>query len=135
MLSILLDSPELQLSSGTHAGHQFVTAHNNKGHRCGYVKVPGGHPWHGKDYLAIDADCHGGLTFGRRDSNFDGYWVGFSCTESHDEPDPSLLSAEDFEEASYDFYYGGNTQIRTQEFVEKECKSLCEQAHRAGTKP
>lgn len=30
---------------------------------CGYVGVAPGHPLHGKDYDAVDADVHGGLTF------------------------------------------------------------------------
>lgn len=30
---------------------------------CGYVGVPKGHPYHGKDYETCDVDVHGGLTF------------------------------------------------------------------------
>lgn len=30
---------------------------------CGYVAVPPGHPWHGKDYSDVPADVHGWLTY------------------------------------------------------------------------
>jgi len=31
----------------------------------GYVAVPKGHPWYGINYMDIDADVHGGLTYGQ----------------------------------------------------------------------
>lgn len=31
----------------------------------GYVILPKGHPMHGKDYMDIDADVNGGLTFSK----------------------------------------------------------------------
>lgn len=30
---------------------------------CGYVAVPPGHPWHGRDYDAVEADVHWGLSY------------------------------------------------------------------------
>lgn len=38
------------------------------GHRCGYVGVPKGHKFYGKDYMDVEdkIDCHGGLTFSSR---------------------------------------------------------------------
>lgn len=30
----------------------------------GYILVPAAHPWCGLDYSEINADCHGGLTYG-----------------------------------------------------------------------
>lgn len=36
---------------------------------CGYVGVDKDHPWYGQDYESIDADVHGGLTFGSKFSN------------------------------------------------------------------
>lgn len=53
------------------------------GHLCGYVQIPEGHPWHGKDHDDIDADCHGGLTWsGANDAGL--YLVGFDCGHSMD---------------------------------------------------
>lgn len=54
-LSIALERPEDVLAAGTHAGHEWQVIHNGSGYRCGYVKVPPGHPWHGKHSGEIDA--------------------------------------------------------------------------------
>lgn len=43
-LSIALERPEDVLAAGTHAGHEWQVIHNGSGYRCGYVKVPPGHP-------------------------------------------------------------------------------------------
>lgn len=34
----------------THAGLDCIVVLQSLGHRCGYVRVPNGHPWHGKAY-------------------------------------------------------------------------------------
>ena len=47
----------------THKGLQQCVVLTQMGHRCGYTRIPPGHPWHGKDYDDIDVDVHGGLTF------------------------------------------------------------------------
>jgi hypothetical protein len=53
------------------------------GHLCGYVQIPAGHPWHGKDYDEIEADCHGGLTYsGEKKEGL--FFVGFDCAHSRD---------------------------------------------------
>lgn len=52
------------------------------GHLCGYVTVPEGHPWFEQDYDYIEADVHGGLTYGSKSS--DGYTVGFDCAHAFD---------------------------------------------------
>jgi len=126
-LSIKVDRPECVLSEGEHAGYEFVTVHNGNGFRCGYVRVPKGHPWHGKGYDDIEADVHGGLTFAEPDKpcdkpgEDDAYWVGFDCGHHNDAQDPSLPS-----ERVYHNTYGG--VVRTQEYVEDQCRRLCEQA-------
>jgi hypothetical protein len=57
-------------------------------HRCGYVRIPTGHKWHGEKYGDIDADVHGGLTFAEIElcahEDGVGYWVGFDCFHSGD---------------------------------------------------
>lgn len=45
----------------------------------GYVKIPEDHPWYGKSYDEIDADVHGGLTYGSQDG-----WIGFDTLHSGD---------------------------------------------------
>jgi hypothetical protein len=57
-------------------------------HRCGYVSVPPGHPWHGQDYDDIGARVHGALTFAKIEpcehEDGTGYWIGFDCAHSGD---------------------------------------------------
>lgn len=67
---------------------------------CGYVGVPEGHPYHGKEGIEayrLDLDCHGGVTYGAPCA--DGghichvpqpgeadtvWWIGFDCAHSGD---------------------------------------------------
>jgi hypothetical protein len=53
------------------------------GHLCGYVQIPKGHVWHGKESDQIDCQIHGGLTFGHGDF-MDNYVIGFDCGHSGD---------------------------------------------------
>jgi hypothetical protein len=61
-------------------------------HRCGYVRVPPSHPWHGKFYDDIDADVHGGLTFAAIEpcthEDGIGWWIGFDCAHLGDSQFP-----------------------------------------------
>lgn len=67
-------------------------------HRCGYVRVPPGHAWHGLIYDEIEVDVHGGLTFAEIEpcthEDGTGYWIGFDCAhfgDSHFPPgDPDI---------------------------------------------
>lgn len=127
-LSIAIDRPNDVLSKGEHEGYEFVITRNLMAIRCGYVRIPQGHPWHGKDYDDIDADVHGGLTFAKPDKPCNGdrpdnaWWIGFDCGHSGDAPDPSL---PEYKDALALFMDG---VVRTTEYVETECRSLCEQA-------
>ena len=125
------DRPDHELNRGTHLGFTWVVMHNGLGFRCGYVRVPAGHPWHdrGNDALG-DVDIHGGVTFtetevGACDCEGGGYWVGFDCSHAGDKPDPTLPGAIS---ALYGWMSG---EVRTQEYVEDQCRQLCEQAHAA----
>lgn len=65
---------------------------NDVGWGNGYVAVPEGHAWYGKDYDDIDADAHGGLTFSGdkiegQPEETKGMWiVGFDCAHYMDNP-------------------------------------------------
>lgn len=135
-LSIKVRHPENVLSEGEHAGFQFATVHNGIGYRCGYVRVPKGHPWHGRDYDDLPANVHGGLTFAEPDvecdkpGEDDAWWIGFDCAHSGDAPDPALLTAADaFKGLNH------SESVRTQEYVEAQCRRLCEQASLANQGP
>lgn len=109
------------LGRGSHAGHDWVVCANRMAYRCGYVRVPAGHPWHGKGYDDVVAEVHGGLTYANG-SNDGAWWVGFDCAHAGDAPDPDLPA-----EYRYPNSWGGDV-VRTQEYVKAECRSLCEQA-------
>lgn len=126
-LSIAISRPNDVLETGEHCGFEWVVTHNTMGYRCGYVKVPLGHPWHGLDYNDVHADVHGGLTFAEPDEDCgeggdDAYWLGFDCAHSGDSPDPNLPS----ETSQYFSRFNG--RVRTQEYVVNQCKELCLQA-------
>lgn len=129
-LSIAVNKPDCVLSNGEHEGFQWITVHNGIGYRCGYIRIPVGHPWHGKNYDQIDPDpdVHGGLTFADPDLPCDGdgpdntWWIGFDCAHSDDHQDPILPSPS----VAPSFSQGGS--IKSTKYVESECRSLCEQA-------
>ena len=104
----------------------MATVSNGMGYRCGYVRVPKGHRWHGKDWSEVDCRVHGGITFAEADvpcdapGEDDAWWIGFDCAHSGDAPDPSL--------PGYNERMADSGTIRSQGYVEHECKRLCEQA-------
>lgn len=138
-LSIATKRPDSVLAKGEHLGFQWIVTHNNQGYRCGYVRVPAGHPWHGKHYHDDDfnASVHGGCTFAEADVDCkkggedNAWWFGFDCAHSCDAPDPALPVSPEWQ-AAINAIAGwrllGFGEVRSQEYVEAECRSLCEQA-------
>lgn len=147
-LPVAVARPNDVLATGSHLGFEWSIVHNTMGYRCGYVKVERGHPWFGKGYDDIEAEVHGGLTFAEADKPCDkggpddGWWVGFDCAHGGDAPDPQLNQRGRRDEVGSlcrlmsDMFHGygeaGGPIVRTQEYVEAECRSLCEQAAKAG---
>jgi len=130
-LSIAQARPNAVLTTGKHLGFEWQVIHNGMGFRCGYVKIPLGHPWYKKDYNDIEVDVHGGLTFTESDvlceksGPDDGWWIGFDCAHADDKPDPMLPHERDLG----GFFRDG--VVRTQSYVENECRRVCEQAKNA----
>ena len=128
-LPMAMTRPNDVLSQGEHAGLEWLTMHNGLGFRCGYVRLPAGHPWYGMNYDDIPADVHGGLTYAGYDEpcdkpgNDDAYWIGFDCAHSGDGQDPALMAPDAYVFPSYH----GQT-IRDQAYVERQCELLCKQA-------
>jgi hypothetical protein len=70
-------------------GMPCLIVRNPMGALCGYVGVPAGHPYFGKDYNAVGADAHGGLTYAAPCQPGGGpichagederWWFGFDC--------------------------------------------------------
>lgn len=138
---VTTNHPDALLAKGEHAGFQWEVTKNGLGYRCGYVRVPKGHPWHGRDYddeSMWDVDVHGGLTFAKpdthcgKDGEDDAWWFGFDCAHAGDAPDPSLRGragrgmADLFSVFDGSFSYSGT--VKTTEYVAVECRRLAEQA-------
>lgn len=108
------------------------------GNWCGYVAVPPGHPWHGKNsgYGGgdVSADVHGGLTYSgachgkichvpKPGEPDDVWWLGFDCHHAWDiapGDDPKWLAL-----GSHDSTY------RTLDYVQGECRKLARAASEA----
>ena len=129
-LPIKVHRPNDVLAEGVHAGLEWTVTNNGSGYRCGYVRVPKGHPWHGKGYDDVEVSVHGGLTFAEPDEHCgkgedDAWWLGFDCAHLGDAQDLTLPHEVKMP------HFG--SVVRTQEYVESECRSLCEQAAKAAT--
>lgn len=128
--------PDALLAKGEHAGYEWEVTDNGVGYRCGYVRLPKGHPWHGKDYsdeALYEVDVHGGLTFAAPDTHCgkggedDAWWLGFDCAHAGYAPDPSLPGPGGRREmASVLRSFAGT--VKTTEHVAAECQRLAEQA-------
>jgi len=75
-----------------HGFHCLITRNDFMVHLCGYVAVPPGHPWHGKQ---PNADAHGGVNYAEScagkvchvpapGESDDVWWVGFDCGHGGD---------------------------------------------------
>jgi hypothetical protein len=104
------------------------------GHLCGYVGVPAGHPWHGKHYVDVPADVHGGLTYSDKCNDAichvpnpgesdDVWWLGFDCAHFGD-LSPGLQKHFTRISGTY----------RDISFVTSECERLAAQALDVGEK-
>lgn len=78
-------------------GLDGLIVRNAAGALCGYVGVPAGHPWHGKDFMDLGVYVHGGLTYSgpcdeggkichapHEAANADVWWLGFDCCHGGD---------------------------------------------------
>jgi hypothetical protein len=122
-----------------HLGFPCIIHRVTEGHGglCGYVAMPPGHPWHGKDWNSdsFDPRVHGGVTYGgacagdichvaKPGEPDDVWWLGFDCAHSGD------LSPAYAARHARSMLAGGG-EYRTIEYVMAECRSLAEQAKAA----
>lgn len=119
------------IERGTFSGLDYLIVGLPIGHRCGYVRVPEDHPWHGLSD-GDEADgvrVHGGLTFGGELPYAAGWWLGFDCAHAGDARDPSLYDDEMRAiQAEHPWpTFGRQQTIRTTAYVRDECASLAEQ--------
>lgn len=112
---------------------------------CGYIAVPPGHPWHGREHDELDVEVHGGLTYsggcvgeichvtvpGEPD---DVWWLGFDCAHVLDHC-PALHAMMRDVALSAGALPAFVTQVakwpakyRTLEFVRRQVEELGDQA-------
>lgn len=141
---ITTDNPGALLSKGIRHGYEWEVTTNGLAVRCGYIRIPPGHPWHGKHYSEIHADAHGGVNFSEPDLHCgkggkdDAWWLGFDCGHAYDARDPTLPGYR----PEYDEIFSErNTPpgwprmtIKSTAYVEAECWRLIDQAAAAARK-
>lgn len=109
----------------------------HSGALCGYVGVPPGHPWHGRDYDEIDPSP-GLCQDGPEDSTIchipapgepDGvWWLGFDCAHAFD-VSPAMAARERELGLPHLLHLPGpQEQYRHVGYVKTECARLAEQA-------
>ena len=102
------------------------------GHLCGYVSLPGGHPWWGKKYEDMNVEVHGDLTFGECS---DRHWIGFDCGHSYDVI-PSMIKIyyklkdniiKKYKNLQLSHSGIFDREYRNIAYVESECRKLADQ--------
>lgn len=130
------DEPDKVQWQDEETGLPCLVVRGPMGALCGYVGVPNGHPWHGRQFDEIEANVHGGLTYssscmkempedvaichvpdeGEPD---DVWWLGFDCAHGWDiVPKWNWITSSD---AAY----------RDLAYVQAEVRSLAKQAAEA----
>ena len=112
---------------------------NHFGGLCGYVGVPPGHLWHGKDCDDVPAKVHGGLTYASKCAGHichvplpgepdNVWWLGFDCVHS-DDLVPGMLHYQVHDEQYPLLLHDG--QYRDMTYVRREVTDLARQIHEA----
>jgi len=132
-------------SDFTYEGLRCVVIFGSIGHRCGYVGVPVGHELYGVEYDdaydKLEDGVHGGLTYAGGSSDYpvksDLWWLGFDCAHYGDGKDLELAKEyfKDDEKLvkqiemtiEIEGMYPTYEPIKSQQYVENECKSLVNQ--------
>lgn len=133
------------LGAGKAHGYHWAVLCGNLPFRCGYVMVPIGHPWYGKDYYQIEASVHRGLTYagfaktGRSVGKDPQWWIGFDCAKPGDGLDPALDHLLPYDSpyrlpTGSGWHSSPGSVIRSQGYVETCCIDLCLQARDAALK-
>jgi hypothetical protein len=128
--------PDLLIEKGVHLGFEWEVTSNTMAYRCGYIRIPPGHPWHGLGYDDVKTadgyypDVHGGLTFAEADLHCgkggpdDAWWLGFDCAHAGDAADPSLPGYHE----EFDFGRGMGDRIKDTGYVIAQCHELIVEA-------
>lgn len=77
------------------SGLPLLVVRGPHGAWCGYVGVPPGHPWHGREPFDLGVEVHGGLNYAgvcslnvchhpQPGEPADVWWLGFDCSHAFD---------------------------------------------------
>ena len=107
------------------------------GFRNGYVGLPKGHKYYGKEFDFIPVDCHCGLTYGKHylygQDDKDTYWIGFDCCHCCDGFDLENLDKyfgnriENQIMRDYHKMINKEHEFRTLEYVKENCIGIVDQ--------
>jgi hypothetical protein len=134
------NSSKYSLAQGTHLGFLWEVMRDPRGYRWGYICVNSSHPWyriHTDEFplsrqYPIVGSVHQGLTFSKPGKIAPGepaeWWLGFACNYTGDRYDPELADPEWQSVARGRKAVFPQWEIRSQAYVESECRALCEQA-------
>lgn len=141
------DEPDKAQWQDDATGLPCLIVRGPSGSLCGYVGVPEGHPYFGKEYNECSVECHGGLTFsdfcaestdpskhichvpapGEPDRV---WWLGFDCAHLYDYS-PSRYAREPYK--SDPLWARGPMDVyRSLWYVKNECTKLAAQLHALG---
>jgi hypothetical protein len=99
-------------------------------HRCGYVRIPAGHPWHNNENIC--PDVHGGLTFSQIEpcahEDGIGYWIGFDC---HHYGDSGFPRDHKFPEGTHSYLMENDGHYWQLHEVQAETEALARQVKAA----
>ena len=90
-------SPKIEKQWTSPTGLECLILAQTLGFRCGYVRLPDGHPLIGHkigDEEVEAIDVHGGVTFldDMDHVGLSGHWIGFDCGHAWDGHDESIMS-------------------------------------------
>ena len=118
-------------------GFPCVVLFQSLGFRTGYVGLPKGHKYYGKEYDSIPVDCHCGLTYSdnslHQQTDTDIWWIGFDCGHCCDGFDLEKLDEyfgnriENQIMRDYHKMINEEHEFRTLEYVKENCKAIVDQ--------
>lgn len=130
-------------SGGNYRGFDFCVTFTYMGHRCGYVAIPEDHAIaKTRDYLNLDLDVHGGITFLDLPEKIIGsgivsiipcndVWLGFDAAHWMDGRDFELASKYFPESEELKMMQTMSVfregKIRTNDYMTQQCTDLIDQ--------
>lgn len=108
----------LEILQFQHRDFRCSLRRNQLGCWCGYVDVPVGHPWHGRNSESLyRINVHGGVTYAQENPETGEWRVGFDCCHGYDWiPMIGVGRKEDYRDVRY---------------ASRECERLANQAAEA----